>query len=107
MRVQVLARRTPPFEGTELERLEQAVARSLAPHASRLRRVVVSVDADTAALLRLRGEVFHDGGRLQVDHLDAGSLTDAASYFADRMCRAVTRAFSMARSEPSGDGRRG
>lgn len=94
MRLQVMARGEAPFDPRELEGLGEEVERRLAPHASRVRRVVVSVGG--ARMLELRGEVVLDEGRLRVDHLDAGRLPDAAPYFADRVRRAVARALSLA-----------
>lgn len=93
MRVQVVTRRMPPPRGEELQGLEQAVARSLAPHAPRLRRVVVSVEG--AAMLCLRADVVHEHGRMQVEHLDPGTLADATPHFADRMGRAVARMLAL------------
>lgn len=93
MRVQVVTRRSPPPRGEELHRLEEAVARCLAPHAVSLRRVVVSVEG--AGMLRLRGDVFHEGGRMEVEHLDHGDLADATPHFAERMARAVARVLAL------------
>jgi len=93
MRVQVVTRRMPPPRGEELHGLEQAVARSLAPHAPRLRRVVVSVEG--SQMLCLRADVVHEHGSMQVEHLDPGSLADATPHFADRMQRAVARVLAL------------
>lgn len=93
MRVQIVTRRMPPPRGEELHGLEQAIARSLAPHAPRLRRVVVSVEG--SEMLRLRADVVHEHGRMQVEHLDPGSLADATPHFADRMGRAVARMLAL------------
>lgn len=93
MRVQVVTRRAPAPRAEELQRLEAAVARCLAPHAVRLRRVVVSVEG--AQMLRLRAAVLYEGGRVEVEHLDPGSLADATPHFAERMGRAVSRVLAL------------
>jgi hypothetical protein len=93
MRVHIVTRRAQPPRGEELDRLEHAVARSLAPHAERLRRVVVSVEG--TRMLRLRGHVLHEGGHVEVEHLDPGELADATPHFAERMGRAVARVLAL------------
>lgn len=69
------------------------MARCLEPHAVSLRRVVVSVEG--AEMLRLRGDVLHEGGRMEVEHLDHGDLADATPHFAERMARAVARVLAL------------
>lgn len=93
MRVRIVTRRAPPPRGEELQRLEQAVTQRLGPHAGRLRRVVVSVEGEQ--MLRLRGHVLHEGGDVEVEHLDPGDLADATPHFADRMERAVARVLAL------------
>lgn len=93
MRVQVVAHRTPPPRSEELHRLEEAVAQRLTPHSGWLRKVVVSVEGEQ--MLRLRGHVLHEGGRVEVEHLDPGDLTDATPHFAERLGRAVARVLAL------------
>jgi hypothetical protein len=102
MRLQVVTRRVPPPRGEELQGLERAIARSLAPHAPWLRRVVVSVEG--AEMLRLCADVVHEHGRMQVEHLDPGSLADATPHFADRMGRAVARMLALGLCRPHASG---
>lgn len=93
MRVQVVASRTPRPRSEELHRLQEAVAQRLTPHSAWLRKVVVSVEGEQ--MLRLRGHVLHEGGRVEVEHLDPGDLTDATPHFAERLGRAVARVLAL------------